>query len=208
MLEDVDGTLRAVLAEALPKDVVLTFATPDQDWRSKLGPAPAVNAFLAGLREDIGARSADWTTSYDEAHRVIGRREPVRRYRLHYVLTAWAAEAEREHALLGTVLRALVPWATVPARHLCGSLSGFADEVTLDVAHPDLPVFPVQGWSAFGLAPKACLDAVLGVPLMPAPERELARRPDTVELNVGRERSAPEPGRLPPRPARRIIEGG
>ena len=120
-------TLRAVLTEGLPRGTTLGFATPDQAWRAEVGTGPAVNAYLVQLREDVHSRSAHWMTVYDNQDRAVGRQEPVRRIRAHYVLTAWAANAEDEHALLGAVLRTAATGATLPARFLAGTLAGLGD---------------------------------------------------------------------------------
>lgn len=201
-------TLRAVLAEGLPQGTTLDFATPDQAWRAGVGAGPAVNAYLVQLREDVRSRSAHWITVYDDQDRAVGRQEPVRRIRAHYVLTAWADGAEDEHALLGAALRAAAIGPTVPARCLSGSLHGLGDLVTLDVAHPDLPAFPLEGWTSLGLPPRACLDLVLTVPLVPAVDRDLATRPDTIDLGVtGRVPAAASPARRSASPRGRITEG-
>jgi hypothetical protein len=207
VLQDADATLRAVLLEGLPKGTALAFATPDQAWRTGIGTGPAVNAYLVQLREDVNSRSAHWTTVYDNEDRALARQDPIRRIRVHYVLTAWAANAEEEHALLGVVLRTLMTGATVPARCLTGSLAGLGDLVTLDVAHPDLAIFPLEAWSALGIPPRAGLDVVLTVPLVPATDRDLARRPDTVDLGVGSRLPGRATPRQPGRPHRRITEG-
>jgi hypothetical protein len=207
MLQDADMTLRAVLAEGLPQGTALDFATPDQAWRAGAGVGPAVNAYLVRLREDVRSRSAHWMTVYDEEDHVVGRQEPVRRIRAHYVLTAWAASAEDEHALLGAVLRTAAIGATVPARCLSGSLEGLGDLVTLDVAHPDLPAFPLEGWSSLGIPPRACLDLVLTVPLVPAIARDLAGRPHTIDLGVAGRVPAPASTRRSGSPRGRITEG-
>lgn len=200
-------TLRAVLAEGLPKGTTLGFATPDQAWRAEVGAGSAVNAYLVQLREDTHSRSAHWLTVYDDKDHAVGRQEPVRRIRAHYVVTAWAAGAEEEHALLGAVLRTAAIGATVPARCLSGSLHGLGDLVTLDVAHPDLPAFPLEAWSSLGLPPRACLDLVLTVPLVPAVDRELATRPDTIDLGVSGRVPGSAPTRRSGSPRGRITEG-
>lgn len=201
-------TLRAVLAEGLPPGTRLDFATPDQAWRAGVGTGPAVNAYLVQLREDVLSRSAHWMTVYDDEDRAVGRQEPVRRIRAHYVLTAWAASAEDEHALLGAVLRTAATGATLPARCLAGSLEGLGDLVTLDVAHPDLPAFPLEGWSSLGVPPRACLDLVLTVPLVPPVDHDLASRPVTIDLGIsGRVPAPASPARRSGNPRGRITEG-
>ena len=209
MLQDIDSTLRAVLTANLPEGTTVGFAAPDRTWRSDVDTGPALNAFLVRLTEDLGARGADWTTLYDENHHVVGRQEPTRRFRAHYVLTAWAADPEAEHALLGAALRVLVTSSTVPAHCLAGSLADLAGLVTLDVAHPDLPTFPVEAWSALGMAPRAGLDVVLTVPLVPDIDGDLPRPPDTIALDVAADVPArtTAPSAEPQRPRARITEG-
>lgn len=199
-------TLRAVLADGLPKETTLGFATPDRAWRDGVGTGPAVNAYLVRLREDVHSRSAHWMTVYDDEDHAVGRQEPVRRIRAHYVVTAWAADIQDEHALLGAVLRAAAA-GTVPARCLSGSLHGLGDLVTLDVAHPDLPAFPMEGWSSLGLPPRACLDLVLTVPLVPAVDHGLATRPHTIDLGLAGRVPAPAPARRSGSPRGRITDG-
>ena len=207
MLHHLDATLRAVLLAGLPNGTALAFDAPDQTWRADQKARPVLNAYLVQLREDIQARTGDWHAVYDERSRMVGRQAPLRRMRAHYVLTAWADSIEDEHALLGAALRVLAAGNEVPRQLVAGSLAEAESPVRIDVAHPDLPTFPIEGWSALGTTPRACLDVVLTVPVGPPVDAELARRPDTVALDV--DGSAARPTAVPeqaPRPRRRVTE--
>ncbi|GAA2807346.1 Pvc16 family protein [Crossiella cryophila] len=123
MITDVDQAVRAVLTEALGGTALVEFALPTD---------PPEDPVLALLLRDIRAEAggSDWTDIRDETGRVVGRRPPVRRFRLTYLLCAQAREPEQEHRLLEIALRTLTahPTLAIPALP--------AQPATLDVGVP------------------------------------------------------------------------
>lgn len=186
MLHEIDAVLRAALAGGAAVD----FATPDASWAAAV-TGPTVNLFLCRVTEDPQAREGNWTEHRDGRGRVVGRQPPPRRYRAGYVLTAWDADAEAEHALLGAALGTLTAFDVVPAGLLVGSLGATGQPVTIDVGHPHLGSAK-PAWESLGIRPRAYLDVVVTVVAVPAPVTDLAEAPDTVDLGIGSApRSAP-----------------
>jgi hypothetical protein len=123
MLQLLDESLESFLRAEVPlgrEEVDVAFEIPDPDWGSGL-TKPTVNLYLWDVR-----RSA----SQNEAGKVLGERngqkvwtDPLPRIAFRYMITAWANEVRDEHQLLGAVLTALLPSATLPTEHLQGSLA-------------------------------------------------------------------------------------
>lgn len=188
MLHEIDAVLRA----ALPDGVAVSFATPDASWAAAV-TGPTVNLFLCRVTEDPRAREGSWTEHRDERGRVVGRQPPPRRYRASYLLTAWDADTEAEHALLGSALTALAGYDMVPAELLGKSLG---QPVTIDVGHPELGS-AMPAWDSLGIRPRACLDVVVTVIVVPMPVTDLAEPPDTVDLGIGAPARSMPNGRAP-----------
>jgi len=189
VLEDVDTALRSMLTAALPAGTAVRFDPPEPSWRGE-----AVGAFLYRVAEDLSARAAAWSDVRDVTGKVTARVPVSRRYQLTYLLTAWAEDVGREHALLGMALAGLGVGSSVPAQHLPESLP----DVALAVASPEFPVAPLDLWSALGIPPRASFEVVLTAP-MPVPVvTELAPVPDTVDLGLA---GSPAAGAAPPRPS-------
>jgi hypothetical protein len=148
--------------------------------------------FLHRVREDLSARTASWVEHRDDRGRLLDRAAPARRYHVHYLLTAWGADSDHEHRLLGAVLAALAGHDTVPDQHLTGSLRAAGHPVALAVAHPELARSAPEFWRDLGLRPRAALDLVATAVLLPAVPTELAPPAQRVDLAVA--------GRLPAAP--------
>lgn len=203
MLHEADGALRALLRAGLPGGTAISFAAPDPS----MAQTGTVDVFLHRIREDGDARLGWWSEVRNDANRVVERRPAERSYRLWYLLTAWCADVEAEHALLGAALASLAPHDAVPAEHLTGSLAEVTHPVQLRVAPGDQPGPGPEFWAAMGIRPKAVLDVVLTVPLPPAAITDLAERPATIDLGVdGRYRGRPGERTVGGRPARRLRE--
>jgi hypothetical protein len=196
MLHEIDRVLRALLTEALPAGVSVDFTAPDAAWAAR---GPVINLFLCRVNENPRAREGCWTDTRDAHGRVVSRQPPPRQYRVGYVLTAWDADAETEHALLGSALGAFAACDLVPAQLL-------GQPVTIDVGHPDLGS-AAPPWEALGIRPRAYLDVVVTVLAVPAPVAELASAPETVDLGMGSP-PRPAPARPAPgaRPGKRVSE--
>lgn len=185
VISEADEALVALLRAALPTGTVVTLDHPDPQWTE-----PVVCVLLHAVREDVAARHAFWQDDVDQRGHVVARRPPSRRYRLCYLLAAFAGDAAGEHRLLDAALGAL---ATEDTAHI-------------SVGHPDLPAAPAELWQALGVPPRGGLDVVVTTIVTPTPHTDLAPAPAIVDVGVARD--VPEPVRppKPPRPARRIRE--
>jgi hypothetical protein len=202
VLHNVDAALRSMLAEALPAGTAVRFDPPEPSWR---GGADTVGALLYRVVEDITARAAAWSDVRDGDGRVTARVPVERRYRSSYLVTAWAADPAREHALLGAALAGLGAGLTVPAAHLGEDLH----DVEIAVASPEFPGAPMELWSALGVAPRASIEVVLTAPVPAKPVTDLAPAPDQVDLGVaapGTPLDQEPDGPAPARPRGRITE--
>ena len=105
MIHDVDATLRALIERDVLNGpgVELSFDAPTKEWAAKLS-LPTINVFLFDIREDPTRRDVFFEEVRDEGGRVVERRQPPRRMRLAYLLSAWTKRAEDEHRLLSALL--------------------------------------------------------------------------------------------------------
>ncbi|MGH8574430.1 MAG: Pvc16 family protein, partial [Gammaproteobacteria bacterium] len=105
MLRDVDISLAAWLSGFLPPGTDVVFDLPSFDGPSARPDDRVVLALhLHDVREEGELTPGDWNELRNDEGRLVGRLPPQRRYRLTYLLTAWAADTLDEHELLGTVL--------------------------------------------------------------------------------------------------------
>jgi hypothetical protein len=202
VLEDVDGSLAALLARSLPEGTTVTFAAPSPDWLDSPPGKQVVSAFLYDIREDPVGRGADWDEVRDERGRVIGRQPPLRRYELSYLVTAWAGDADLEHRLLSDVLRLVFGGEAIPMDCRVGSLTQTTQPVLLRVVRPNPPSMPAQVWADLGLPPRLVLDLAITAPLIPALVTELAPPAQDMQLGVGRGGPAAFRPNGPPGPQR------
>lgn len=208
--------LAAVLGAALPGTAV-SFDAPDAGWAADRATDRAtdraaaskteetVNAFLYQIREDSQARLADWEPVRDGRGFLVGRQPPVRRYRLCYLVTAWAASAGREHGLLSAALAVLASVDVIPPTLLTGSLASTEVPVTFAVGHPDAPAASWQIFTALGTRPRPALDLVVTAPLIPALLTEFAPPPEEINLGTNGTVPAAEPERDVPGWSRKKI---
>ena len=117
MIEDLDEALRQLLIREIPvknSQVDIQFDQPSREWSAKLS-RPTLDLFLWDVRENQKLRQAMpvWETTTHPDGTVTQRRKPVRAD-LHYVITAWANEAEDEHRLLSRALMALFRFPHLP----------------------------------------------------------------------------------------------
>jgi hypothetical protein len=155
MIDDLDKTLRNLLAQALPSlgAELISFDAPD----AQFAPAGlAVNFFLYDVRENRELRSSEWLDER-QPNGNIARRRPAVRVACAYLITAWAGDVASEHRLLGQVMRALLRYPKIPAELLAGELAG---------QRPDPPTTALQAsnlqslgefWQAMGGKPRAAL---------------------------------------------------
>ena len=102
MFHDLDEALRQLLVREMPirnGEVDIRFDQPTREWSARLS-RPTLNLFLYDLRENLKLRaSQQWTITRNKDGSATQRRTPAR-MDLHYMLTAWAREADDEHNLL------------------------------------------------------------------------------------------------------------
>ncbi|WP_329056783.1 DUF4255 domain-containing protein [Amycolatopsis sp. NBC_01488] len=202
-MEHVDAALTALVRAAVPAGMALRSDPPGPDLAEG---GEALSVFLHRVVEDLTARAAAWTDDLDQQGRVMARVLPPRRYRFCYLITAWAADRDAEHARLGAVLAAMAPHLHVPAQYLPPPLRT-GPAIDLDVAHPDLPGVAADLWASFGVPPRAGLDVVLTVTVTPPVIGPLAAPPSTLDLGAsGRPPRQPEPPAPANPPSRRIRE--
>jgi len=175
MLGDLDQSLAAFLRGLLPDGTAVRFDPPVPSWVTAPPQPPLLAAYLYDVREAPQPPAADIVLTRDENDRAIGWQRPVRRYRVSYLLSAWAGDAPgREHELLGAVLAGCAVANAVPPDCLWGSLSG-ATEPVLVVCSPADPVMgAAQHWSALGVPARTALDLMVLAPVIPPLITELA----------------------------------
>ena len=177
MIADVNRAVRGLLAPLLPAGCEVVFGAPG-------GLGPALVWFLADIREDEKSAETEWADVRDEGGRVVGRRPPVRRFDLSYLVTAEADDPELAAALLDAVLIAVDPGKRVPAALLGESLAG--RPVTLRLGERAYPGVPQQ----------TTLGVVVNAPLVMPVVTDIAPPAEEIRLGVA------APGR--PAPAPRI----
>src|SRR5499427_3340567 len=123
MIHDVDQLLeRLVKRDALNGSAVdLVFEAPTKDWVARRS-GPAVDLYLYDIREDLQRRVPAWEDIRDKGGLVSSRRQPPRRFRLAYLVTAWTQRPEDEHRLLSSMLACFLRNPMIKPGDLGGSL--------------------------------------------------------------------------------------
>lgn len=217
MIHDVDESLRALVKrDALNgSGVDVAFDAPTREWVAKRN-APVVDMYLYDIREDTSRRQTAWEDVRDETGRVTGRRQPPRRYRLSYLVTAWTQRPEDEHRLLSSMLACFIQHEFMPSEVLAGTLEGEETPILITVAlPPEQDRSIADTWSAMGGELKPSLDLVVTAP-MNVP-RTIAAGPPVLEQPRLTVVSAGQPGAakrgksssagVPRRPAAVATEG-
>ena len=165
MIDDLDRTLEALLRRELPPNLVaqvmISFATPDDQFPPASVTLPAVDLFLYDVRENRELRSNEWLVERRSNGMVSKQRPPVR-VDCSYLITAWASQssttpAQDEHRLLGEVMKVLLRHPTMPAEVLQGSLASQEPPLPSNVLQPGLLQSLGEFWQALGGKPKAAL---------------------------------------------------
>jgi hypothetical protein len=168
MIHDVDQLLEKIVRrDALNGSAVeLVFDAPTKDWVARRS-APAVDLYLYDIREDLERRVPAWEDIKDEGGKVSDRRQPPRRFRLAYLVTAWTQRPEDEHRLLSSLLSCFLRNAMLKPGELEGALAEPDMPLYIDVAQPpsqDRSLADV--WSALGGELKPSLDVVVTAPMI------------------------------------------
>jgi len=168
MIHDVDQLLeKLVRRDALNGSAVdLVFDAPTKDWVARRS-GPAVDLYLYDIREDLQRRVPTWEDVRAPGGEVTGRRQPPRRFRLAYLVTAWTQRPEDEHRLLSSLLLCFLRNPMLKPGELGGSLDETDLPVYIDVGQPETQERSLADiWSALGGELKPSLDVVVTAPIV------------------------------------------
>jgi hypothetical protein len=168
VIHDVDQLLeRLVRRDALNGSAVdLVFDAPTKDWVARRS-GPCVNLYLYDIREDLQRRVPIWEDSRAADGTVNGRRQPPRRFRLAYLVTAWTQRPEDEHRLLSSLLLCMLRNPMLKPGDLGGSLDAADLPVYIEVGQPETQERSLADiWSALGGELKPSLDVVVTAPVV------------------------------------------
>jgi hypothetical protein len=170
MIDELDETLRQLLIRELPiknREIDISFDQPKREWSAKLS-RPTLNLFLYDLRENTRLRQ---TTQEWEVRRLANgtteKRRRVTRIDLHYIITAWATEAEDEHRLLGRATMALLRTPQLPDDLLPESLKEQPAPISLHVAQTDGLDKPTDLWNVLDNQMRPAITCVVTISMDP-----------------------------------------
>ncbi|MET9436357.1 DUF4255 domain-containing protein [Streptomyces sp. NPDC006551] len=172
MIHEVDDVLKRMLegGALAGSGIDVSLEAPTRDWAARRN-APAINAYLYDIREDVGRRQRGTVPITDERGAVLKRRQPPRWFRLSYLVTAWTKQPQDEHRLLSAVLATLLPREILAPEELPGSLGELGLSVPLTVAGIQTESRSLaEIWSALGGELKPSLDVVVTAPFPAFPE--------------------------------------
>ncbi len=168
VIHDVDQLLeKLVRRDALNgSSVDLVFDAPTKDWTARRS-GPAVDLYLYDIREDLQRRVPAWEDIRDKQGTVTRRRQPPRRFRLAYLVTAWTQRPEDEHRLLSTLLACFLRNPMIKAEDLGAPLDEADLPVYIEVGQPASQERSLADiWSALGGELKPSLDLVVIAPIV------------------------------------------
>jgi hypothetical protein len=171
VIEDLDKALRELLIRELPiknGEIDIAFDQPSREWSARIGGRPTLNLFLYDARENRKLRQTRpvWETVSNPDGTVTQRRRPVR-MDLHYMITAWATEAEDEHRLLASTLMALFRQPHLPEDLLPESLRDQPVPIPLEVAQSDELQNPADVWNVLDNEIRAAIALTVTLALNP-----------------------------------------
>jgi hypothetical protein len=205
VIHEVDESLRSLLKREVlnGSDVEVAFDAPTREWSSRRS-SPTVDLFLYDIQEDMAQRQQGLVRERGPDGRVVRERDPTRKLKLCYLVTAWTQRPEDEHRLLASLLQCLLKYDSIPADALTGSLADGAVDVAMSVAVPSGENRHVTDlWTAIGGELRPALEVVATAPIQPGIVRPPAppvlerTRLDIVQPDGGREaapRGAPRAG--------------
>jgi hypothetical protein len=173
VIHEVDESLRALLKREVVNgsDIEVGFEAPTREWSSKRS-SPVVDLFLYDIREDGAQRQQGMVRERGPDGRVLRDREPIRKLKLSYLVTAWTQRPEDEHRLLSLLLECFLKFDTLPIEVLAGSLAENATIVSLSVGVPSVEDRHVSDlWTAIGGELRPALDVVAVAPIQPGVPR-------------------------------------
>ena len=168
VIHDVDQLLeKLVKKEALNgSSVELVFDAPTKDWVARRS-GPCVNLYLYDIREDLQRRVPAFEDMRGADGTVNGRRQPPRRFRLAYLVTAWTQRPEDEHRLLSSLLVCMLRNPMLKSGELGGDLDEAELPVYIEVGQPESQERSLADiWTALGGELKPSLDVVVIAPVV------------------------------------------
>jgi hypothetical protein len=168
VIHDVDQLLeKLVKKEALAgSSVELVFEAPTKDWVARRS-GPCVNLYLYDIREDLQRRVPAWEDMRGTDGMVNARRQPPRRFRLAYLVTAWTQRPEDEHRLLSSLLVCMLRNPMLKSGELGGELDAADLPVYIEVGQPESQERSLADiWTALGGELKPSLDVVVTAPVV------------------------------------------
>jgi len=211
MIHEIDHALdQLVRTDALEGvGIDVEFEAPTKEWAGRR-TTPTVNIYLYDIREDDRRRQVGAHAIRNDDGVVVARREPLRFFKLNYLVTAWTQRPEDEHRLLSAMLAAFLRNEVLPAGLLTGGLADLGAPVLLEVGRPPDSRQISEIWTALGGELKPSLDVLITAPISRAPVPVTAPPPSKgpvvrVSGEPGQEEEATAPAiaaRAEPRPAR------
>lgn len=177
MFQLLDDALERFLRAEVPLDASVDVALeiPDREWSATL-TRPTVNLCLFDVRRD-SRRPGAGVETVQRAGRTI-RRAALPRVQVTYLLTVWAGDHRDEHALLGSVLAAVLRRRVLPVPDNA-SVAGPVDLLIAD----DIGA-PVEFWRTIDGRFRAGVGIQLLVPVETGLGTEVGPEVDVVEARV------------------------
>jgi len=187
VLADLDSSLGAWLADALPPRTEIDFGSPDDLLADRPRRRPLVNLFLHAVVEDTAGLAATDVRQRDADGRVRSALLPTRRNSDTYLVTAWAGDAAEEHKLLGAVLTAHAGRDTLDGDCLRGALRGVEAHIPIVIGARGHPAPPEH----LDAARRTGLALTVVVPVFPEPVPETAPPAENLDLIASMAPTAP-----------------
>ncbi len=170
MIDDLDQVLRQFLIRDLPiknGEVDIKFDQPKREWSARVS-RPTLNLFLYDIRENQKLRQTQpaWELIQNSDGTVTKRRKPAR-VDLHYMISAWAAEAEDEHRLLSRTLMALLRYPHLPEELLPESLQRQPVPIPIMAAQYDELRNPTDVWNVLDNEMRPALACIITLAIDP-----------------------------------------
>jgi hypothetical protein len=183
MIPEVDAALRElVIRDVLHgSNVDVSFDAPTTEWASKR-QKPTLNLYLYDIREDMDRRRVQFEERRDAEGRVVERRQPPRKFKLSYLITAWTKLPEDEHRVLSEALATFLSFDALPTEVLPEALAALGEDLRVTVGLPppqDRAISDI--WSALGGELKPSLDLVVTTPVPARTSREQVVGPIVTE---------------------------
>jgi hypothetical protein len=193
VLADVDASLAAWLSNELPAGTTIDFASPAGlvDHRRSGRSACTVNLFLHDIVADPAGQSSTEVYLRDSRGRVCGVQSPLRRYRLSYLVTAWGADTDEEHRLLGLVLAAHGGVETLTGERLHGVLRELDIPVPIELGLVGRGPGEPGMWASLGLPARASFELCVTAPVPPVVRTDIAPQVRRVGVDVHRRDALP-----------------